>query len=321
MISDQMNNLKSNKLPSQGSFKKRITLILVIFSTLTGLFVYSCIKDYSSLLQFRSNLSSYNWWTFSSPDRSGLETLNMSGSGVLHENALRNNFKTIPVPADKIYVINLTTTDQLYANGRPFRWFHWNATPNGISELYAPITELKFKMILKLKDNAKFFLRRHYYPLLKNCLIETEEQMVNRLGHHYASFYVNRRQVFPLETIDRFLEFVGKLPPEAWLHFHCDGGNSRTTTMMIFYDILKNGKNIPLKTIIQRQHALGGVDVSNVSSHFGGTWKAQNLILRKNLVEDFYRFVNDPNGYGVTKWSQWFIANGTAQNPTVLEPS
>lgn len=316
-----VNDLKNNKIKTKFFFKRKIVLFIAILAALSGLYIYSCIKDYSSLLQFRTTLSSYNWWIVSSPDRSGLETLNMSGSGVLQENAMLNSFKTIPVPSDKIHVINLTSVNRLYANGRAFRWFHWRKSPTGIQELYLPIKDLKFKSLIHLNDNAKYFLRRHYYPRPENCTVETEEQMVNRMGYQYASFYVNRREVFPLETIDNFIEYVGNLPQGSWVHFHCDGGNSRTTTMMIFYDILKNGKHIPLSTIIERQHALGGVDVNDIKVRSGGTWKLQNLILRKDLVEDFYRFVNDPKGYGVTKWSEWFKAHGRAQTPTAPEPA
>lgn len=294
------------------SFWKKIILFLTVLGAISSLFVFLCLRDSPSLLQFRTTLSSYDWWTFSSPDRSGLETLNISGSGVLHENAVIQSFKGIPAPANKIYILNLTTENQLYANGLPFRWFAWKNTPTAVKERYFPINKFKFNRIVRLKDNAKFWLRRHYYPRPADSLIETEEQMVTRLGYHYDSFYVNRREVFPPATIERFVDFVQKLPPDAWVHFHCDGGNSRTTTMMIFYDILKNGKTIPLDTIIERQYALGGVNVNDVNPRMGGTWKVQNLLLRKALVADFYRFVNDPNGYGVTKWSDWFKINGKA---------
>ncbi len=314
---------KTNRLP----FLRKLSYFLLVLGTLIGLFVYSCLKDYTTLLQFRTTLSPYDWWTVMGssdlPDRAGLDTLNMSGSGVIHENAIRHSFKDIPVSSDKIYVINLTTVDQLYANGRPFRWFNWKQNPDAPGEVKQPyyaINKFKLNRLIRIKDNAKWYLRRHYYPKLQDSFIESEEQMINRMGYHYASFYVNRREVFPPETIDQFLEFVRKLPVDAWLHFHCDGGNSRTTTLMIFYDIIKNGKQIPLQVIVERQHALGGVDINDVQPRKGGTWKIKNLIMRKNLVNDFYRYVNDEKGYGLTKWSEWFAVNGTAKDAKTDDP-
>lgn len=312
-----MNQPNINSKTNRSSSWRKLSYCLLVFGAIIGLFVYSCLKDYTTLLQFRTTLSPYDWWavTFSSesPDRSGLDTLNMSGSGVIHENAIYHSFKDIPVSSDKIYVVNLTKVNQLYANGRPFRWFNWKQTPGGVEQPYYIINKFKLNRFIRIKDNAKWALRRHFYPKPQDSLIETEAQMVSRMGYNYASFYVNRREVFPPETIDKFLEFVQNLPKGAWLHFHCDGGNSRTTTMMIFYDIIKNGQQLPLQVIVERQHDLGGIDVNDVQPRKGGTWKVKNLIMRKNLVEDFYRYVNDERGYGVIKWSEWFAVNGTAK--------
>ena len=291
---------------------RRFILSLGAFCILLSVFA---LLEHTSLLQFRTSDSDYKWWSFSRPDRTGLKGLNISGSGVIHEKAIRNSLGSLNVPVGKLYIINLTVTDQLYADGRPFRWFNWHKTDTGIAAPYRAI-----KNISRLTNNYKWFLRRHWYPSPQDSHIENEEEMVKRLGYHYLSFHVDKRKVFPPDTVDKFIDFVDQLPKDAWVHFHCDGGNSRTTTMMIFHDILKNGKTVPLQTIISRQYALGGVDINDTTAHLGGTWKFQNLVMRKTLVEDFYRYVNDPNGYGATKWSQWFAVNGKAQTPKAPEP-
>ncbi len=70
---------------------------------------------------------------------------------------------------------------------------------------------------------------------------------------------------------------------------------------------------------MKRQHGLGGVDVVDTKPYFFATktWKQQNLLMRKAMIEDFYRYVNDSKGYGITKWSLWFAIHGTAQKYAV----
>lgn len=303
--------LKENMYPLKKTKKQFLFTILFLILMLGSIFL--CIIEYKTLLNFRTSLSPYKTWSFSLPSREGLETLNISGSGVINEKALRHSLKKVPAHIETIYILNLTNQYEYYANGRPLRWFSWIKEGEIIREPYYTLREIKHSPF-RLKDNIKLFLRRTFYPRPEDTKIETEQEMTQRMGLKYLSFYVDRREVFPPETIDQFIHFIEQLPPNSWIHFHCDGGNSRTTTLMIFTDILKNGKKVPLNTIIERHHALGGVDIYNTKSWKGGSWRHDKLIMRKKLVEDFYRFVNDPSGYGTLEWSEWFKNHGTAES-------
>lgn len=296
--------------------KKRIFSVLLALLLPVMAISYTSIREHHDLLGFRTSRSDYQWWVLTNASREGLESLRISGSGVLHEQSLFNSLKETGAQANDIYILDLSKDDQLYANGRPFRWFNWFPSADGVlapyNDSYNPIA---------LKDNFKWYVRRLVYPSPENSQIETEKQMVERMGYHYVEFTVDKRHIYPPETIDRFLAFVEDLPDDAWLHFHCDGGNSRTTTMMIIYDILHNGDTVPLDLIIARQYALGGVNINDTSKWWGGTWKQEILEMRKAMVEDFYRFRNDPEGFGKISWSEWFAKNGTAKEPVKPEKS
>ncbi|MBP6985311.1 MAG: hypothetical protein KBB83_01820 [Alphaproteobacteria bacterium] len=294
------------------TYKKYILRASLVLSVVFAVAGFMWLKDYSSLLSFRTSTSAYQWWTFSGADRRGLDDLRISGSGVLHEKAFVSSLKSAGIPLDKVYVLDLAGNDFLFANGRPLRWFNWVQTDNGIEEPYKPVRGL-----VSLNDNAKWFFRRLWYPRPEQSIVETEEEMVRRLGCQYFRFAVNRRQVYPPETIDRFMAFVTSLPQDVWLHFHCNGGNSRTTTMMILYDIIRNGSHVPLETILERQYALGGVDVRDTRVYWNGTYEKQMLVMRKTMIEDFYRYRQDPHGFGQTSWTEWFAQHGTAKDPEV----
>lgn len=270
-----------------------------------GCFVYLCLVEPSTLLQFRTTNSDYQWWAFDNPDRLGLADINASGSGVLHEKALLNNLKEIMAKHKDIYILDLSKDHNLYANGRPWSWFNWTKSDDGVKESYKKRYDPD-----TLKDNFKLFLRRNFYPRPHQCKHETEKEFVERLGFHYLNVTVTKRHVYNAETIDRFLAFLEGLPEGAWIHFHCDGGNSRTTTLITIYDIVLNGTKVPLETIVRRQRALGGVDMFDTTTWKFGTWDPKMLVKRKQMIEDFYQYRNDPNGYGKKTWSQWLTING-----------
>ena len=276
-------------------------------SIFTGLFfaafVYLCLKEPNTLLQFRTCQDEYHWWAFCDAPREGLDELNISGSGVLHLRALKNSMGSIKTSPKNVVVVNLSINDQYYADGRPFRWYNWYLQDMEKQQIHDPYRSCK--NIYRIKDNFKWFLRRHFYHSEPPKVIETEKEMVKRQGFGFKSFHIVRRQLYKPGMIDKFIDFVDQLPDKTWLHFHCDGGNSRTTTLMTMVDIMRNGTIVSLDTIIERQHGIGGVNLRDVEPYSSGTWKPNLLKARLQMIEDFYRYVNDPKGYGKCKWSQW----------------
>ena len=281
----------------------KLKKIGVFFGLFAAVFIYLCLKEPSTLLQFRTCQDEYHWWAFCDSSREGLDTLNISGSGVIHLNALKKSLGSVKNLADNVVIVNLSINDQYYADGRPFRWYNWYLQDQDQKLIHAPYRSCK--NIHRVKDNIKWFLRRNYYHQSPPEIIESEGEMIKRLGYGFKSFHIVRRQLYKPHMIDEFVEFIDQLPAGTHLHFHCDGGNSRTTTLMTMVDIIKNGTMVSLNTIIERQRGIGGVNLYDTKPYLGGTWKPNLLEARLQMVEDFYRYVNDPNGYGHCKWSEW----------------
>ncbi len=135
--------------------------------------------------------------------------------------------------------------------------------------------------------------------------LQKEEQFLKNLGHDYYCFAGQRHMVHSNEMIQMFIQFLESLPPNAWLHFHCATGRGRSTTFMILYDIYRSAKKVPLEDIILRQHLLGGENVLDVALRPKGTWTKDSLLKRKALVERFYAYMTDPQGYGHQNWIDW----------------
>lgn len=288
----------------------------IIYSVLFALLGYVSYETYgyvledSSLKNFRTSYGPYDASRSAGASRVGLDSLRISGSGALRERTLLQGMKQTGAKPSDIYIIDLLGENETFIDGRPSHWFNWVVKDGVIEAPYK--TSLSFS---SLRDNWFWALRRALYPYPKKPHIESEEQMAHRMGYHYLNLSVVRKQLYPPKTVDLFIEFVQNLPPEAWLHFHCYSGCSRTTSLMIIYDILKNGDKVPFDEIVERQWALGGTNINDTKPRlFGATWKKEALIKRKAMLEDFYTYRNDPEGYGKLTWSEWLEKNGKMHN-------
>ncbi|WP_455796728.1 fused DSP-PTPase phosphatase/NAD kinase-like protein [Clostridium butyricum] len=67
-----------------------------------------------------------------------------------------------------------------------------------------------------------------------------------------------------VESIDSFITIIKNLKEDSWLHFHCKEGIGRTTTFMIFYDMMKNYNNVSANDITNRQIELADFDSNDV---------------------------------------------------------
>lgn len=83
--------------------------------------------------------------------------------------------------------------------------------------------------------------------------VENEETLCKKRLVDYFRIPVTDGNLPSPEMVSRFVNFVNSLPENAWLHFHCKAGATRTTTFMIMYDIMKNCDFVSLNDIIDRQ--------------------------------------------------------------------
>jgi hypothetical protein len=114
----------------------------------------------------------------------------------------------------------------------------------------------------------------------------------------------------PVDSIvDQFIAFEANLDPKSntWLHFHCRGGDGRTTTFMTMHDIFNN-PTTPLATIVARQHTLGGIDLTATPDPT--SYKYPFAVERWNFIQTFYTYVGGFKSGGFTQtWSEWVTRN------------
>jgi hypothetical protein len=101
------------------------------------------------------------------------------------------------------------------------------------------------------------------------------------------------------EALKTLQDLATKAPSDAWFHFHCHGGDGRTTTFLMLYDMLcrkKSSKNLPdLDVFACRQFGLpphyclnpDGCRCETQTSQPIGGWKRPLAIERWNVLKKF----------------------------------
>ncbi len=78
---------------------------------------------------------------------------------------------------------------------------------------------------------------------------ETEEMVVerieNRLAISYLRLHVTDHCAPEDDAMRTFLQTLGNVAATTWVHFHCHGGDGRTTTFLTMYDMLGHAKTRP----------------------------------------------------------------------------
>lgn len=244
---------------------KNILCIIIIFliTSTTSINVLSVPKDKTSTINSDIELD-INSTTCQPPNfrkstdtisnegnlnLNGLSNLNISGSGQFS----KEGFNTIRESIDtkyKLIDIDLRQEAHGFLNECPINWPRTHSNPN--SSLKEIMTNEKNKLnSIKLNKPLSFYNVPCKVVIPSKVLNEKEFVTDNKIS--YVRFPVIDGSIPTEDTTNRFVEFINKQPKGSWLHFHCKEGIGRTTTFMIMYDILKNGKTVPLHDIINRQ--------------------------------------------------------------------
>lgn len=241
----------------------------------------------------------------------GLHHLRASGSGQFAYHSLQVALLQMKKP---VWIVDLRQESHGFIAGRPFTWYAYenrgNEHKSAIaieSEQAAALDHLRAQPEVTIHSITQKEAGRVTGADAETIVpkdIQSEQQLVEALGLSYIRFYVQDRHAPEASEVDRFVAWVGNLPPTAWVHFHCRAGSGRTTTFLVMYDILKNGKFVPLADIIQRQAMLGPKDLSKMPST-GPDWRLNAAQGRIKFIERFYQYVKDPNGYPTKSWSEW----------------
>lgn len=239
------------------------------------------------------------------PSLKGYTELKASGSAQFSR---KNILTALSFMQGKVYIVDLRQESHGFINGEAVSWYgkhNWanegqkdSTIKNLEINLFDRLINLKTTEILpSYKQPDKISLN------IKTAL--TEEQLIEKLGLEYIRLSVRDHSEPTNEIIDQFIYFVKELPQNSWLHFHCRGGSGRTTTFLVMYDIIRNGHCVNLKDIIAR-HALSGVkDLQKIPSSSDDHWRYEGALKRLQVIERFYLYVQDPDGYASRSWMEW----------------
>lgn len=245
------------------------------------------------------------------PTREGLDNLRISGSAQCTAAgfaSLYTKLSAAAAPGAPIYDVDLRQESHGFADGLPVSWHKKNnlanegKTPEEVAldeeERLADLAGVTTTFVPKGKTDKGRVEAFTFAP--QN--VQTEKEVVEALGFRYVRFYVTDRTQPDTETIEAFLDFVDSLPGDAWLHFHCRAGHGRTTTFMAMYDMIRN-PGIPAETIIERQHLIGGADLTAMKDK---EWKNERIIQRLETLKLFSEYVRARHaGETTLRWGEW----------------
>ena len=209
--------------------------------------------------------------------RAGLSELNASASGQPSHGGLRKIYEEIRRHTGAtVYIVDLREESHGFADDYPVSWY---IDKNRGNYYRGYEKEVEYNQIKSLQGKLTEFLplgnydKAHYQAVtFTPQKVSTEQNAVDEFHAELISPYLEGKyfaqiryvrfpatdMMFPApQVVDDFLKFVGSMPQNAWLHFHCQAGHGRTTTFLVFYDILKNPE-LSLEDICKRQYYLGG---------------------------------------------------------------
>jgi protein tyrosine phosphatase len=236
--------------------------------------------------------------------------LNASASAQPNLSDLKTIIKKTNLNSKQVYIIDLRQEPHGFLNEYAVSWYGFrNQLPNSVEKKL--IKELANKKIVKVYKNLNKLNDGHVNPkehkTIKVKQVLTEKDLVEKLlNSNYKRILVTDHFAPQESQVDLFVKFIKTLPQNSWLHFHCRGGKGRSTTFMVMYDIIKHAKDLSLKDILNRQHKIGGSNLSkNNHSLSRSKWKEAPSAERYHFIKIFYMYVIDPNGYNSCTWSEW----------------
>jgi inositol hexakisphosphate len=245
------------------------------------------------------------------PATNGLANLHASGSGEF----TADNLKLVLARArGPVTVFDLRQETHIFINGLPVSWFATNDWAN-VGRSQAAIQADESARVQSLKPGSEIAV--HPGEAVKKAGADsarpqrvtverasTERDIVEGAGAHYLRITVTDHARPLDDEVDRFILAVRALPPDGWVHFHCEAGRGRTTTFMVLYDMLRNAAHASLEDIVRRQKLLG-YDYDVLRSAEPGNWKAPYTDDRIEFVRAFYNYARTNPNARPQLWSEW----------------
>jgi hypothetical protein len=286
------------------------------FRTFPSVLIFDCQDQLP--VQFRDTSLTHATAPFSVM---GLAELHVSGSSQYDQSQLEALLERIGGKSETVYLIDLRQESHVFLNGIAVSWYAANDWSN-VGRPLQWIEEDERTRLVRLvaarkatvasivkssggQQGASQVSARDPVTIEISDAV-TESGLATQLGVEYRRIPTPDHCRPADDMVEDFVRFVGALPDEAWLHFHCHGGDGRTTTFLALYDMIRNANQVSLDDIVARQSMLGQYHLFGS----GGTgWKAAVYAARTLFIKDFYQYAQ--TGYPRMSWLEWVKQNGT----------
>jgi hypothetical protein len=131
----------------------------------------------------------------------------------------------------------------------------------------------------------------------------TEREVVEGLGQSYLRLPTTDHLRPRDAEVDAFVRIHLQLPADGWMHFHCRGGDGRTTTFMVMRDVMRNAPLVGIDDIVKRQFMIGGANLDKLPDPTSFAYPF--AIERSRFVRDFYDYVCAAMPSYALTWSDW----------------
>jgi hypothetical protein len=230
-------------------------------------------------------------------DLSGLDKLNISGSGQFSEtglsfikNSIGNDFP--------ITIIDLREESHGFIDNIPISWKNTknNANKGLITDAIFADENSRLNAIPLNEPIVLYNSKKIIVP----TRVQSELDLTKANSLSYIRIPVTDGSLPSDDMVNYFINIVKNQPVNSWFHFHCKEGIGRTTTFMIMYDIMKNCKEVSLNDIITRQILLSKINEKDANEFYTGR--------RFNFLSNFY---NKCNSNDYTAINQCYNSHST----------
>lgn len=264
-------------------------------------------------IHFRSTWDSLHFDDITEPSKQGLTELHISGSGQFSVKGLQAILKRLNHP-DPITIIDLRQESHGFINGEAVSWYapkDWGNHGKTLTQidqeehklLQALSRDKQVDVFNVTKLDAEGYISQKIAIRVTVNTISTEKEVANSARVGYYRIPVTDHMRPTDHDVDRFIEFIRKMPKGTWVHFHCARGDGRTTTFMAMYDMIRNADKVSLEDILQRQWLLGGIRLTQMPNI--DSWKYDLGAERLLFLKSFYEYCKKEGPGFKVAWSDF----------------
>lgn len=183
----------------------------------------------------------------------GMNNLNISGSQQFSPSNIDLILKNIDTKLPFI-VVDLRQESHGFINCLPVSYENEHNNANsGLSISKVLIKEKHNLSKIKLGKQLSFY---NDDCTIIPTIVQNERNICSKKSLGYIRITATDEIPPSPQDIDYFIEMIKKRPKQCWYHFHCKEGIGRTTSFMIFYDMMKNYDKVSENDLILRQIAI-----------------------------------------------------------------